>query len=452
MYADVVKTINEIAPALGLLIAAVGCSAAIWLWWVNRFTIQLRDLKSLNDHLNELKKETKLARLYDSYLRRGLEAADTFFGPCPFGYRAWSVCFMVAFIYPVVLYNVHWALGGSGSLGGIDFITAYPGSQIRITFLTLLPIIVGSPVYFWRSQINRIAKAKYSRIRSLALAIGVAFAGALVFLFGGAGAVAFAFAGVVVFSPSVAGAGVIAVALLGAAAVAVTFAVLQGTVTLQLLAFVVFLILLPLVNSVFDYLSWGITRSLGRMLQRHLSLGRAILLGMVDITVAVALLVTLASGFGFSLVVMNNVLLLGEPMKFEKIVAQAVDGPFSEGLWITAMLFSTLIPTAIHFAFVLMGLISKVRRSRKQEEWVAAIEAVLNPNRPDEDALSEVMCTQIAMGLVFRRMFVFLVCLPASGGLVWLVVELVLRQDIAARLAWFAEKGHHFAGCLTSAT
>ena len=75
------------------------------------------------------------------------------------------------------------------------------------------------------------------------------------------------------------------------------------------LSITVFLILLPLLNSLLDFTSWGISRSFGRSLLKHRGGWNALTLAALDLLCAVLLLGGLAAAIAFTFEGINTLAL-----------------------------------------------------------------------------------------------------------------------------------------------
>jgi hypothetical protein len=121
-------------------------------------------------------------------------------------------------------------------------------------------------------------------------------------------------------------------------------------------AFFLFWVALPVANAVWDYASWWISRGLGADLVTQIrsgsrSIGRKAWTGLwhsaLDLGAALVLLAALAW-------TLPNVVEWFLPVFADEAqwCAMARE-PFGEGLWVTSMLLSTLVPTALHLAAVI---------------------------------------------------------------------------------------------------
>ncbi|MGZ8227776.1 MAG: hypothetical protein ACXWT3_14260 [Methylococcaceae bacterium] len=145
-------------------------------------------------------------------------------------------------------------------------------------------------------------------------------------------------------------------------------------------ALLLFLIL-PIANGLFDWLSWWATRALGRrllgLLQNPQQFARRLVTvtghGLADVIAAGGLLLAMAFSlaFGFSLYNELGFAQLHESVfsDLPKAIKSAADHPASEGFWLAAMLFTTLIPTFGHGAMLLaspLGLVLMPNPKRLQ--------------------------------------------------------------------------------------
>lgn len=135
-------------------------------------------------------------------------------------------------------------------------------------------------------------------------------------------------------------------------------------------ALLIFFLVLPLVNGFWDWLSWWITRSLGRHLLRTLGPARGIAQrslailghGVVDLVLAVLLLAAMAFLLAFGFEGYNQLAEAQGKAAFGLLpyLQVAADHPWTDGLWLTVMLLSTLFPTALHIVALLASPIALI--------------------------------------------------------------------------------------------
>lgn len=161
------------------------------------------------------------------------------------------------------------------------------------------------------------------------------------------------------------------------------------------LSIFLFLFLLPLLNAALDMLSWAASRWLGReMLDRNFHRWGMIGFATLDALLAFAFLCGLAVLLGVGGEVVDQLAIArtgSSVLDLDTMIVQGAAEPFGGGLWITVMLFSTLVPTAIH-AFVAIGSVVQMRgckeaRARWRNE---ADEALANDEGLDPHACRKI--------------------------------------------------------------
>jgi hypothetical protein len=113
-----------------------------------------------------------------------------------------------------------------------------------------------------------------------------------------------------------------------------------------------FFVLMPSLNGVMDWISLSIGRILAKIIIRNNDLTTLIILVFVDLIVALILLCSLVIVFITGTKVFNYLLVHNEGFKIpiDKLIESTKHSPFTgSGLWVSIMLFSTLIPTVFHF-------------------------------------------------------------------------------------------------------
>ena len=293
-----------------------------------------------------------------------------------------------------------------------------------------------------------------------ALAVAFAFAGAVAVALAVAGAVAVAFAGAF----ALAGAGAFAVALAGAGAYALAGAValagagafafagaVAGAVAVLLpalssgwigvfeadnISITIFLILLPLLNGLLDFTSWGISRSLGKRLTNNRDSYHALGLAFIDLICAVALLAGLVFILSLSIEALNKMALnkVGdEVFSLSDQIQLVKEEPFGGGLWITVMLLSTLIPTFLHFCIASMSF---VLVKTKQKEQAALDSQKIEPSNQKLDGrvkLSTKESGDIAHYWFFHRhLYPILLAVVVIGLVTWGAIEIHLTDSLLA--------------------
>lgn len=137
-----------------------------------------------------------------------------------------------------------------------------------------------------------------------------------------------------------------------------------------------FLIVLPVVNALLDWPSWLLSRWLGRDLLKRLGDNRfqqlwALLWhGIVDLMGAAAFLILLAFLLPRAVALFLDLTapLVGVPnAALGAYLCLSAQEPLGGGLWATGMLFSTLVPTALHLMFLIASPLALWARPRGQQ-------------------------------------------------------------------------------------
>ena len=321
-----------------------------------------------------------------------------------FSWPVMDAALKIAIIYPLLLLLVQWGLGGAETgLGPVTILAAEERHWLRAALVCPLVALVIARMLVSASQMRVFEKAS-DWLLFLAFAFAGTVAGAFAFAVAvaGAGVVAgaFAVAVAVAFAVAVAGAVAVAFAVAFAVAVAVAFAgavgygsakgkggrsyamlviglwtALVGAFALstdaleqepRVLLFA--LGLLPLVNAVFDYLSYGVTLGLiryGRG-QRNVLTG---LVWLLDGVVAVLLLIGLGLGLSGTIALINH--LAGQEFIGLRPIFDDLKTPEGRAgyTWLTFTLLSTLVPTLVHLLLVFLSGFTWVPQRFKR--WIA---------------------------------------------------------------------------------
>lgn len=119
-------------------------------------------------------------------------------------------------------------------------------------------------------------------------------------------------------------------------------------------AIYIFFGLFPLVNAVFDTLSYAATLALVRIGMRS-SFWPALTFGILDLVIAGVLFLGLGATLIVCLAGLNAV--AGTPIvDIGGLLARIGDGPSADTAWAYLMVFSTLLPTLLHFALTFLSL------------------------------------------------------------------------------------------------
>lgn len=282
----------------------------------------------------------------------------------------------------------------------------------------------------------------------------------------GAFAVVFAFAIAFTVASSVAGqftnASTVLLAIAGGFAFAFTFALayafagiwafLIALLIVTVLALVMakqfafflllFFIILPVLNAVMDWLSWAMTRLFIRYVYGAPdgAPGVLMVLGLFAVNIAVALTFVMALAVLLPIGLEAADLLLSvfgrEPFEWRHVAAQAVNDPWNEGLFVTGMLLTPLVPTIASMTIGLAALVAPFTPGSANVLAVIPADSTISLQETE---------TKIAVrGLLLARLWYIPALLIALAvyALIWLLIHLT-----AVPVADFL---HSLALCSTS--
>ena len=422
--------IGAVAAIIGAAMAGLGAPWWAWtgfvLWgllWVTAAS-GLSDLASRRFLAGTLRKST-FTQIYTTLARRNVmgiwnrlcdPASDTASVPAFFRaaltWRLYDLALRLAVAYPLVLLVGQWVVtGAEGRVGSFVVLPAAEFWPERAAVLLIVLLLTGGfvgdqlasasqrplvkKVAGWLFPLALAVAGAGEVAFAVAVAVAVAFAGAGAvagagagaFAFAGAGEVAFAFAAAVAVAVAFAGAGAIeALDRRGKQRLArilltgfVTGGVLLAATTLDWgevpedrRSLFLFLAVLPLINTLFDVVSYAVTLTL---IRRGLRAKLPFLFGLADLGLACVLLL----GLGATLVAVIHGLNLAAGVPFVDLPAlfEGVQADPWAYLWLYLMLFSTLLPTLLHGVLSLLGLqgIWKLGLRRPVAGWVDAAPA-----------------------------------------------------------------------------
>jgi hypothetical protein len=360
------------------VIAALTVLLATILAWLLPFPD--RSLSNqLDDYAGRMALRARLGGepVFETYLltmRRFSEWLSEWFGP-PFSAQAYERNLALAFIFPIALFLLALIANGlasgrisSGELGIFALAAIVIASVISSAFSNLLGLVERGWQMFGGDKdmartISRVLLGAFAMMVAFAIAFSIAStfsgvastAGAVLGAMAGGFALAFALA--------------VAFALAGAAMFAVVVAIVGGAALAfaSQFAFLLFLffVIIPVVNASIDWLCWGLTRLMmssihdvrpkgaGLTAVAALTLG-SFLTGCVFLVALAALLPNAIEGLNAAFAALELPV-----FDWRAMVAAAVRAPWSEGLFVTGMLLTTMIPAAAHLVTGVAGALAR---------------------------------------------------------------------------------------------
>lgn len=381
------QTLSHLATIAGTAFALIGGTWTFLFWRLER---SLADDQSLPLYRERLRNPV-FRRWYRRTLLRALKALRAFFGRRLIrSWRGYGACVGISLAYSVILFLAAWFIGGPGKLGNTAIFEEGLPLWRRAAALAMILAIAGF-VFWWFLNVGKIFYRISSVVRRRVggvfgglLATGAGFGLQLLVLVVTGAAVSVAMGVVVAIFGAGAGPGTATVTITGAAvggiagsgavaggvgvAVVVAIAVavfgvgflMFGFVDLYFFAgHVLFWIVLPLVNGFWDWLSWGISRALGTWVLRRMRWRTLARHALLDLGAAVLLLAGLVVTL-VAVIEVHNILAVQPdgrvPLELKNFLIDARADPWGAGgIWVTLMLLSTLVPTALHFVVLFVG-------------------------------------------------------------------------------------------------
>lgn len=402
------------------------------------------------------------ASMAESFLiaQRRLNAwLEDWFGP-PFSGQAFERCLAIAFIYPVTIFLVTLAINGvvTGRVTAGEF-TTFLAAAVGLTLAAYL--LLGLATAFVRRLwmklggdadlapvLVRVALGMLAVVTAFAIAFAIASVtstnlnGAPSVMLAVLGAFALAFALALTFA--FAGAKAFAAAVAVIAALVLIFASQFAFVLL------LFFVIIPFVNACIDWLSWASTRSLTaqaaalsrkqRLSARRqiAAMGVALILAGI---VAALLVVVLTALLANSLEALTALTALAGEHGFNwrPLVEKAVEAPWSEALFITAMVLTPLAPVLLHIIIGLARVL--VRFTPSAGYWAMTLRQIASGE------LGETVITGVKRVVWLSRLWylpALLAVLAVLGGLTLIANAAGIRiAEVLTRTAICATSWRH---------
>lgn len=208
-------------------------------------------------------------------------------------------------------------------------------------------------------------------------AILVAFAGSgaaavdgtVAVVIAGAFTVTGTFAVAVTIVIAFAGTGVVALAITSAVALTKTLLDIRNddVISFATASWLFFLLLLPFINALLDFVSTSFSRLFSRLLTEKRDNWLVVILWLLfDLVLAFWFLIGLTVALVFTLESLNQLLPSTETLfPWQSYVEQARSQPLGVGFFVVFMLYSTLIPTVLHIGLGLYSLLFSIQPFRK---------------------------------------------------------------------------------------
>ena len=377
--------------------SAAGASFVVWQGWgvtgsiaallIILITILIwllpfpdRSLKAqLANHQDRLDLKARLGvgaafHGYQVAIRRLNVWFDDWFGP-PWSAQSFERCLAMAFVYPISFYVLS-LLANGVKTGKVTFLQLAIFVLTALAFVYILAISFRAAYraagYLWGiaggdAELARIIAKVALGAFAVLIAFSMAFAAASAAQGSASGAggmalatgIGFILAAAFAVLFAIAGAGIFVATLMVTATGAIIFA---GQFAIMLL---LFFVMLPLTNALMDWLSWAVTRYILGFVARAPSgfQGVVFVLALLIIDFAAAALFFLVLSFVLpNSIELVNILLHaagGAPFEWRSFASRAVKAPWTEGLIVTGILLTSLVPTFTQLVIGLAGIFAR---------------------------------------------------------------------------------------------
>ena len=391
-------TINE---SIAYIATLIGIIVALYLYIRNQIMSRKETIlkeyidtdEELVSYLDEIEPQLKYERsTYKKFLEKNLMRIDNILGKLTFfSFRALDYHILFSVVYSFVFFYVLWLFGNEWKIGNLYVIEN--DNRLSTSILLVFTLLV---VYYSFKHIDNIITflKKHlpysSQIRDyiinfityLVLGIGILLVAFVVlYKVGGIGLVGIGLGAVAVVNIARrwGGRGGIVILLIGAGP---TFANLGIGLDDFGILFLLFFVILPVVNAFFDYISMYFSRFFAYRILKD-SKGLIVLDIILDLLVAVILFFLLAHTLYYAIDLANIYIIKDEVslIPIESYKVQLLTNPLSKDvLPITLMLFSTLVPTLAHIGLALFSFIADIMIKPQLHSLYEQIETLLVSN------------------------------------------------------------------------
>jgi hypothetical protein len=182
-----------------------------------------------------------------------------------------------------------------------------------------------------------------------------------------------------------------------------------------------FFAFLPVCNAIWDAISWAASRKMARQLLHRSGARRVLCFLLIDAAIAAGTMVGLVVTLVVCLTVWNSLMVAFgglAPYNLVRLAEDAAADPFgANGLWVTTMLASTLVPTLIHVVIAVAALLAGCQSRAQRGALAAKLEGSPNAQERSMIALQIAVCVPLA-GLAFLLAAYFVGWL-AGGSYAW---------------------------------
>jgi hypothetical protein len=443
---EILNAIEALGKYLGLDPAAVGILLVLplgLLYWRFRYYQNVLGGSRGLTRVRESLEGGDWRSAYFGRLRRALSWVDCKLGPSPWSADGYSFALTLAFIYPVAAMFIIWLATGQNTSGIAALLQEHQPVWRRI----LLACSSCAVAYFGGYRFARSSGRR--QLINLAIAaifyvFTLTFASAYSVVFTGVAVIAVALALATIFIPPITGHFVyffIGMTL----ALSVTAVSLPSSpqyMNTQLSFTFIFLVLLPLINSIFDWLSLAATRGLLKnMAERDDAPALHVLWNAaVGLILGVVLLAGLAATVTAALQTANLLSQShGGPEYFDlagRLHSLRADPANPAVWWVYFTLFSTMLPTVFHAAIASASFVAWRLPESWKRHWLSLLDDGIKEDHP--------VLVGMAWRLTLMDAATVLLAALSAAILAWLLFWLMPYEGHG--LLWICERVAEWLG------
>ena len=347
------------------------------------FYAVLKEPDTKAEYISKLKKFHFLP-FYRYWLKNILDKIDNYLGKPKFStsfiFKNIMFHYGFAIFYVFVVFIIVWLLGGSGKLGALKILPAKDSFLDR--GVVVFGLIAGFFIFYfvfklsdkldiYNEKLNNLFERIFNidgriihRVVSSIIAFVVAYfiskniilsIFSLILFF-----ILYQIVVVLLLGVVVGGVGAAAIVVGGGVGI---FSLLNGNNFLNAnnASLLIFLILIPFLNAILDFVSLTISRYFSRKIANGESLFLILFHLLLDLVLAIVFFVGLAYILYYGVELFNILVDKKLQIPIGKMLVDAIKEPFAlKNAWITFMLFSTLIPTLLHILLALVSFLLQI--------------------------------------------------------------------------------------------
>lgn len=356
--------------------ALLGVAPSVLFWRVHKFLSDKEHGTANRVRLKELLIEPRWLEQYRALLTELQNVLHRVYGE-GYSWQAFRVSWMIAVWYPFPLASVSRLKIDATSNAKLALGVGVVAVSVPLGLLT------NSFSLWLRKRYEQLRVVRWIRNQPAGISTALEFGGAFVVV-----AIAIARTSDPLLNLTTSRSFTNAIPVAGAAIVTVAVAVagsgaLVGTAAATFASATIIFLGLPGVNALFDWVSWKVSRHFIDLARRSRPWWHSLRDLAFDCTAATLFMVAMALTLPALIESANAISpLFGSadpPTDWQEAATQALNAPWGEGIWVTLMLVTTLLPTTLHIA---CGTLSLALHALPGQAFAHYIDRMNDRDRP----------------------------------------------------------------------